>query len=97
MIYTSGTTGKPKGALRRGVADPVQLVAMLQFIGYSPDDIYITTGPLYHSGPSGFMARRPGARTDDRAAAQVRSGGLDASGRHLSVHDRRSPRRHRSG
>ncbi|MGH9133535.1 MAG: class I adenylate-forming enzyme family protein [Ilumatobacteraceae bacterium] len=56
MIYTSGTTGKPKGALRRGVADPVQLGAMLQLIGYTPDDIYITTGPLYHSGPSGFMA-----------------------------------------
>jgi acyl-CoA synthetase (AMP-forming)/AMP-acid ligase II len=56
MIYTSGTTGRPKGALRRGVADPVQLVAMLQLIGYSPDDVYITTGPLYHSGPSGFMA-----------------------------------------
>ena len=55
MIYTSGTTGKPKGALRRGVADPVQLGAMLQFIGYTPDDIYITTGPLYHSGPGGFM------------------------------------------
>ncbi|HEX4980063.1 MAG TPA: AMP-binding protein [Ilumatobacteraceae bacterium] len=55
MIYTSGTTGKPKGALRRGIADPVQLGAMLQFIGYTPDDIYITTGPLYHSGPGGFM------------------------------------------
>jgi fatty-acyl-CoA synthase/long-chain acyl-CoA synthetase len=29
---------------------------MLQFIGYRPDDVYITTGPLYHSGPGGFMA-----------------------------------------
>jgi fatty-acyl-CoA synthase/long-chain acyl-CoA synthetase len=28
---------------------------MLQFIGYRPDDTYITTGPLYHSGPGGFM------------------------------------------
>ena len=28
---------------------------MLQFIGYRPDDVYITTGPLYHSGPGGFM------------------------------------------
>jgi acyl-CoA synthetase (AMP-forming)/AMP-acid ligase II len=56
MIYTSGTTGKPKGALRRGVGDPSQVIAMIQLIGYTPDDIYITTGPLYHSGPSGFMA-----------------------------------------
>jgi acyl-CoA synthetase (AMP-forming)/AMP-acid ligase II len=55
MIYTSGTTGKPKGALRRNTGDPAQLGAMLQFIGYTPDDIYITTGPLYHSGPGGFM------------------------------------------
>jgi fatty-acyl-CoA synthase/long-chain acyl-CoA synthetase len=55
MIYTSGTTGKPKGALRRGTGDPSQVAAMLQFIGYTPDDVYITTGPLYHSGPGGFM------------------------------------------
>ena len=55
MIYTSGTTGKPKGALRRNVADPAQMGAMLQFIGYRPDDVYVTTGPLYHSGPGGFM------------------------------------------
>src|SRR5262249_27501276 len=55
MIYTSGTTGEPKGALRRGGGDPSQTGAMLQFIGYAVDDVYITTGPLYHSGPGGFM------------------------------------------
>jgi fatty-acyl-CoA synthase/long-chain acyl-CoA synthetase len=55
MIYTSGTTGKPKGAFRRGAGDPGQLMAMIQLIGYTPDDIYLTTGPLYHSGPGGFM------------------------------------------
>jgi acyl-CoA synthetase (AMP-forming)/AMP-acid ligase II len=55
MIYTSGTTGRPKGALRVNAADPQQMGAMLQFIGYRPDDVYLTTGPLYHSGPGGFM------------------------------------------
>ncbi len=55
MIYTSGTTGKPKGALRRGGANPSQGLALMQHIGYVPDDIYIPTGPLYHSGPGGFM------------------------------------------
>ncbi|MEJ7560963.1 MAG: AMP-binding protein [Ilumatobacteraceae bacterium] len=55
MIYTSGTTGKPKGALRKGIGDPSQVAAMVQQIGYTPDDIYLTTGPLYHSGPGGFM------------------------------------------
>jgi len=56
MIYTSGTTGKPKGAVRQGVGDPEQSGKMLQLIGYVPDDIFLTTGPLYHSGPGGFMA-----------------------------------------
>lgn len=55
MIYTSGTTGKPKGALRRGSGDPAQTAALLSLIGYTPNDIYIPTGPLYHSGPLGFM------------------------------------------
>jgi fatty-acyl-CoA synthase/long-chain acyl-CoA synthetase len=55
MIYTSGTTGKPKGALRTGAASPAQGAAMMALIGYTPDDVYIPTGPLYHSGPLGFM------------------------------------------
>jgi acyl-CoA synthetase (AMP-forming)/AMP-acid ligase II len=55
MIYTSGTTGKPKGAVRSGAPDPEVLGALLNLFGYRPDDIYITSGPLYHSGPSAFM------------------------------------------
>jgi fatty-acyl-CoA synthase/long-chain acyl-CoA synthetase len=55
MIYTSGTTGKPKGALRRGTGSPEQVEAMIALVGYTPDDVYLTTGPLYHSGPGGFM------------------------------------------
>jgi fatty-acyl-CoA synthase/long-chain acyl-CoA synthetase len=55
MIYTSGTTGKPKGAFRSGAANPAQVGAMLALVGYTPADVYIPTGPLYHSGPGGFM------------------------------------------
>ena len=55
MIYTSGTTGKPKGAYRRRSSNPEQTLALLQAVGYRPDDVYLTTGPLYHSGPGGFM------------------------------------------
>ena len=55
MIYTSGTTGKPKGALRTGGADPTQGTALIQMIGYGSNDVYLSTGPLYHSGPGGFM------------------------------------------
>jgi acyl-CoA synthetase (AMP-forming)/AMP-acid ligase II len=55
MIYTSGTTGKPKGAVRSGPPDPEVLGALVNLFGYRPDDIYLTSGPLYHSGPSAFM------------------------------------------
>lgn len=56
MIYTSGTTGKPKGALRKGRAEAAASgAALVQLIGYQPGDVYLTTGPLYHSGPLGFM------------------------------------------
>jgi len=54
MIYTSGTTGKPKGAYRK-TTDPSTGLALIGFIGYTPDDIYLTSGPLYHSGPLAFM------------------------------------------
>jgi acyl-CoA synthetase (AMP-forming)/AMP-acid ligase II len=55
MIYTSGTTGKPKGAVRTGPPDPEVMGALVNLLGYRPDDIYLTSGPLYHSGPSAFM------------------------------------------
>ena len=56
MIYTSGTTGKPKGAVRSGGPDPELLGALLTLFGHRPDDVYITSGPLYHSGPSAFLS-----------------------------------------
>ena len=55
MIYTSGTTGKPKGAVRRGT-DPTLVAAMIGELRLTPDDVHITTGPLYHSGPAAFSA-----------------------------------------
>src|SRR5215469_10885765 len=54
MIYTSGTTGQPKGAYRK-MTDQSTAVALIGLIGYTPDDIYLTSGPLYHSGPLAFM------------------------------------------
>ena len=56
MIYTSGTTGQPKGAFRGHPQDPAIVGALLNQFGYRPDDVYIISGPLYHSGPSAFMA-----------------------------------------
>jgi fatty-acyl-CoA synthase/long-chain acyl-CoA synthetase len=55
MIYTSGTTGRPKGAVRQP-PDRAQQAALTALIGYTADDVYLTTGPLYHSGPGSFMS-----------------------------------------
>jgi fatty-acyl-CoA synthase/long-chain acyl-CoA synthetase len=55
MIYTSGTTGRPKGAYRDSAGNAELVPLLMQLIGYRPDDIYLTTGPLYHSGPASFM------------------------------------------
>jgi acyl-CoA synthetase (AMP-forming)/AMP-acid ligase II len=54
VLYTSGTTGRPKGAVR-GHPEPTQLKTLMEYIGYVPEDVYLTTGPLYHSGPGGFL------------------------------------------
>jgi acyl-CoA synthetase (AMP-forming)/AMP-acid ligase II len=54
MIYTSGTTGKPKGALRT-TTDAAIVGAMLGVLRLRPlEEIHLTTGPLYHSGPLAF-------------------------------------------
>jgi acyl-CoA synthetase (AMP-forming)/AMP-acid ligase II len=54
MLYTSGTTGKPKGALRT-TNDSAIVAALLGELGLRPgDEVHITTGPLYHSGPLAF-------------------------------------------
>ena len=54
MIYTSGTTGKPKGTVRRST--PSKWTAdFVSKVGWVPDDVYLSTGPLYHSAPLGFM------------------------------------------
>ncbi len=55
MIFTSGTTGRPKGAVRRSRAADGTAIGLIMLIGYTPDDVYLTSGPLYHSGPWGFM------------------------------------------
>jgi fatty-acyl-CoA synthase/long-chain acyl-CoA synthetase len=55
MLYTSGTTGRPKGAVRANL-DPEEIRPLLQLVGHGPDDVYITAGPLYHSGPGGYLS-----------------------------------------
>jgi fatty-acyl-CoA synthase/long-chain acyl-CoA synthetase len=54
VTYTSGTTGRPKGAVRSSL-DQATGAALVTLLGHRPEDIYLTTGPLYHSGPMGFL------------------------------------------
>ena len=54
MIYTSGTTGRPKGALRT-TTDPAVVLALLMELRLRfTEEVHLTTGPLYHSGPLAF-------------------------------------------
>ncbi len=59
MIFTSGTTGKPKGAVRKVGGEANQYGPLLELLGWDQMEslIFLTTGPLYHSGPSGFALR----------------------------------------
>jgi acyl-CoA synthetase (AMP-forming)/AMP-acid ligase II len=56
MLYTSGTTGKPKGALRTRTNSEI-VFALLAELGLQfGNEVHITTGPMYHSGPLAFAA-----------------------------------------
>lgn len=59
MIYTSGTTGQPKGAVRKTGGAVGAAPALMAHIGWPDMERlwFLTTGPLYHSGPSGFALR----------------------------------------
>ncbi len=60
VIYTSGTTGRPKGVVHGALADPEVLratqEALVALWGYTPDDVHLVAGPLYHAGPQGYAA-----------------------------------------
>jgi acyl-CoA synthetase (AMP-forming)/AMP-acid ligase II len=56
MLYTSGTTGKPKGALRTTTNREI-VFALLAELGLQfGNEVHITTGPMYHSGPLAFAS-----------------------------------------
>ncbi|MFZ4585770.1 MAG: AMP-binding protein [Acidimicrobiia bacterium] len=58
VFYTSGTTGKPKGVVHGSFnADAARMMQQGQVAlwGWSPDDVYVTSGPLYHAGPGGYL------------------------------------------
>jgi long-chain acyl-CoA synthetase len=56
MLYTSGTTGKPKGALRTTTNREVVLALLAELGLQFGNEVHITTGPMYHSGPLAFVS-----------------------------------------
>ena len=59
MLYSSGTTGRPKGIKRplsgTSIADGQLVGALLGGVfGVTPDTIYLSPAPIYHSAPLGF-------------------------------------------
>jgi acyl-CoA synthetase (AMP-forming)/AMP-acid ligase II len=70
MLYSSGTTGKPKGVWRPAPGEPVEDLgpadrAAAQAFGITPDSVYLSPAPLYHSAPITFLIQmgRIGAAT----------------------------------
>jgi long-chain acyl-CoA synthetase len=62
MLYSSGTTGRPKGVKRIAAEagpQPIDTPNMLTMLGqalyaWTPDSIYLSPAPLYHSAPLGW-------------------------------------------
>ena len=50
LCFTSGTTGRSKGVLLSHHSLVAQSHAKLQVVGYSSDDTYLHTAPLFHVG-----------------------------------------------
>ena len=88
MIYTSGTTGKPEGRRAQRQRPGPRRGSLVAEIRYTPDDVHITTGPLYHSGPAAFsgLTHALGGTVVD--PAEVRPGGVaPPRGRAQGQHD----------
>ena len=60
VFYTSGTTGRPKGVVHGSLGGGGAQAAAVQqgqiaLWGWTPDDVYILSGPAYHAGPGGYV------------------------------------------
>jgi long-chain acyl-CoA synthetase len=70
MLYSSGTTGRPKGVWRPAPPEPVEelppgdRMSALAY-GITPESVYLSPAPLYHSAPLTFLVQmgRIGATT----------------------------------
>jgi fatty-acyl-CoA synthase len=75
LMYTSGTTGFPKAAVWTHENALGCAVSQALELGYTPDTVAMTTGPLYHAGA--FEALLLPAMLRQGRAIVTRSGGFD--------------------
>jgi long-chain acyl-CoA synthetase len=58
VFYTSGTTARPKGVVHGGLGDPAARQAGMEgqsmLWGWTPDDVYLMSGPAYHAAHAGW-------------------------------------------
>jgi long-chain acyl-CoA synthetase len=63
MLYTSGTTGRPKGVHRPPATGEARAATVdasaVNLFGYTPGDLHLCTGPLYHAAPLAFSLSMP--------------------------------------
>jgi long-chain acyl-CoA synthetase len=92
LQYSSGTTGRPKG-IRRELPHvpppeaPNVLSALLMAIGMTPDSVYISPAPLYHTAPCLWtMAAQAMGVTTVVLQKFDPEGALDAIQRHGVTH-----------
>jgi acyl-CoA synthetase (AMP-forming)/AMP-acid ligase II len=55
QVYTSGTTGYPKGAMLTGAGMTAQAVSRGAVLGASPDNVWMTALPPFHTGVVGWV------------------------------------------
>ncbi len=58
VFYTSGTTARPKGVVHAGLgsvkARAAGMQAQVALWNWSPDDVYVMSGPAYHAAHAGW-------------------------------------------
>jgi len=55
QVYTSGTTGYPKGAMHTAAGLTPQALARGAALGASPDNVWMGTLPVFHTGSVGWV------------------------------------------
>ena len=91
LQYSSGTTGRPKGIQRelRHIAPSEAAAPLAAIVAFwaSPDAVYLSPAPLYHTAPNVWSMSMPAAGIPVVALERFDAeGALDAIARHRVTH-----------